>query len=63
MMKRELTLSPELATAIAELRQRVEDAWDNLSQNDIRHLYDHLHVTIHACIAAREGYTHGWLAR
>ena len=38
MMKRELTLSPEPATTIAELRQRVQDALDNLSQDDIRHL-------------------------
>ena len=34
-MKRELTLSPDHATIIAELRQRVQDAWDSLSQDDI----------------------------
>ena len=28
------------ATTIDELRQRVEDAWVNPSQDDIRHLYD-----------------------
>ena len=28
----------------AELQQRVQDAWDNLSQDDIRHLYGRLHV-------------------
>ena len=56
MMKRELILSPESATTIAELRQRMQDAWDNLSQEDIRHLYDSLHVRIHACVAARGGY-------
>ena len=39
-----LTLSPEPAITIAELRQRVQDAWDNLSQDDIRHLYDSLHA-------------------
>ena len=38
MMKREHTLSPKPTTAIAELRQRVQDAWDNLSQDDIWHL-------------------------
>ena len=37
-MKRELTLSPEPATTIAKLRQWVQGAWDNLSQDDIRHL-------------------------
>ena len=37
-MKRELSLSQEPAITIAELRQRVQDAWDNLSQDDIRHL-------------------------
>ena len=31
MMKRELTLSPEPSTTVAELRQWVQDAWDNLS--------------------------------
>ena len=55
MMKREFTLSPEPATIIADLRQRVQDAWDNLSQDDIRHLYDRLHARIHACVAARGG--------
>ena len=55
MMKRELSLSPEPVTTIVELRQWMQDAWDNLSQDDIRHLYDHLHARIHACVAAREG--------
>ena len=54
-MKRELTLSPETARTIAELRQRVQDAWENLSQDDIRHFYDRLHDRIHACITARGG--------
>ena len=45
------------ATTITELRQQVHDAWDNLSQDDIRHLYDHLHARIHVPIAAREGST------
>ena len=57
MMKWELTVSPEPATTIAELRQRVQDAWDNLSQDDIQHLHDHLHGRIHACFAARRWYT------
>ena len=42
---------------IAELRQQVQDAWDNLSQDNILHLYDCLHARIHACITARGGYT------
>ena len=49
--------SPEPATAIAELRQRWQDAWENLSQDDIRHLYDRLHARIHTCGAARGEYT------
>ena len=57
MMKRELTLSPEPSTTIAELRQWVQDAWDNLSQDNSLHLHDHLHARIHACVAARGGYT------
>ena len=54
MIKRELIF---LATIIAELRQRVQDAWESLSQDDIRQLYDRLHARIHAFFAAREGYT------
>ena len=57
MMNSELTLSPEPAKTIAELRQRLHDAWDNVSQDDIRHLYDRFHVRIRACVAARGGYT------
>ena len=53
MRKRELTLSPESATTIAELQQSVEDAWDNLSQDVIRYFYDRLHARIHACVSAR----------
>ena len=53
MMKWELTLSPEPATIIAELRQRVQDALVILSQDDIRHLYDRFHARIHTCVAAR----------
>ena len=55
MMKQELTLSREPATTIAKLRQWVQDSWDDLSQDDNRHLYDRLHVRIHARVAAREG--------
>ena len=56
-MKRELTFSPEPATIIAELRQWVQDAWDNLSQDDIQHLYDRFHANIHACITESGGHT------
>ena len=41
---------------MAKLRQQVQDAWDNLPQDDIRHLYDCLHARIHACIAVIGGY-------
>ena len=37
MMKWELTHSPEPATTIAELRQRMQDSWDSLPEGDIRH--------------------------
>ena len=56
-MKRELILPPEPTTTIAELRQRVQDSLDNLSQDDIGHLYDRLHVKIYACVAAGGDYT------
>ena len=39
---------------MAKLRQQVQDSWDNLSQDDIQHLYDHKHARIHACIDARD---------
>ena len=55
MMKWGLTLSPEPAATIAELRQHVEDAWNKLEQNGIRHFYDYLHVRTHTCIAIRGG--------
>ena len=55
MMKRELNLSPEPVTTIAEFRQRVQDTWDNLSQVDIWHLYDCLRARTHICIAAIGG--------
>ena len=35
---------------IVELRQHVQDAWDNLLQDDTWHLYDHFHERIHACM-------------
>ena len=57
MTEKELPLCPEPATTIAKLQQWVQGAWDDLSQDDIRHLYDHLYARIHAYIAARSGYT------
>ena len=54
MMKWELHLFPGPTTTIAKLQQ-VQDDWDNLSQDEIRQLYYHLHVRIHACIAIRGG--------
>ena len=50
-----LTLSPKPVTTIAELWQWVQDAWDSLLQDDIQHLYDHLHARIHTCISATGG--------
>ena len=47
LMKRKVTRSPEPARTVSELRQRVQDAWDNPSQDDIRYLYDLLHAIIH----------------
>ena len=57
MIKLENTISPEPATTTAELQQRLQDAWVNLLQDDIQHLYDHLHAGIYACAATRGGYT------
>ena len=54
MIKWELTLSPEPVTIIAELQQWVQDAWDNLSQDDIQHLYNCLHARIHTSIATKQ---------
>ena len=53
MIKLEITLSREPTTILSELRQPVQDAWDDLSQHDIRHLYDRLLARILACVTAR----------
>ena len=53
VMKRELTLPPEPGATISELRQRLQDAWNDLLQDDILYLYDRFHARIYACIAAR----------
>ena len=60
MCKQSVDMSSQLPTGIhcdpvqmAEFRQQVHDAWDNLSQDDIRHLYDCLHVRTHSCVGAR----------
>ena len=37
---------------MAELEQKVQNAWDNLLQDTIWHLYHNLHAQIHACIAS-----------
>ena len=42
------------------MRLWMQDAWDNLSQDDVRLLYDRLHAIIHACIAARGQYIVYW---
>ena len=42
---------------MTEVRQQVQDARDNLSQYGIQRLYDRLNARIHACVAARGGYT------
>ena len=57
MMTQDLTLSPEPATAIPELQQWLQDAWDILLQDDIWHSYNHLHAIIYTCVIARGGYT------
>ena len=54
LMKWELTLSPEPVTT---MQQQVQDAWNNVLQEDIRPVHDRLHLRIHACIAARWVYT------
>ena len=48
-----LIRSPEPVTIIVELRQRVQDAWDNLLQDGIRCLYGRFLARLHACVAAR----------
>ena len=38
---------------MAELQKQVQDAWHSLLQDDIWHVYECLHVRIHACVATR----------
>ena len=56
MMQRERTGFPETATTISDLQQQVQGAWNNLSQDYIRHLYDRLHARIHDCVVSRGVY-------
>ena len=44
MMKRELTLFPKSDATIAELRQRMQDAWDNLLRDNILHFFNWLFI-------------------
>ena len=55
MLKKQIALSPVPATTIAELRQRVQDSWDNLSQDDIRHFNDRVNARMHVCVVAKGG--------
>lgn len=57
MVVRQVTRATRPPTTLTELREQVEQAWNNVSQDSIRHLYDRLDARVSACIAARGGYT------
>jgi hypothetical protein len=46
-MKQELSLSPESATNITELRLHIQNFWDNLQRITIQHLYYRVNAIIH----------------
>ena len=57
MVGRQVTRATRPPTTLAKLREQVEEAWDKVPQDIIRHLYDRLDERVSACIAARGGYT------
>lgn len=47
-----LTCSLNSPTTLARLNQQIQDIWNNISQDDIHHLYGHIPVRVQVCINA-----------
>ncbi|GBM17306.1 hypothetical protein AVEN_237291-1 [Araneus ventricosus] len=54
---RQLQRHPQPALTVPVLTDQVQQAWNSISQTDIRHLYDTMHSRLHACIQNSGGYT------
>ncbi|GBM00064.1 hypothetical protein AVEN_214131-1 [Araneus ventricosus] len=54
---RQLQRHPQPALTVPVLTDQVQQAWNSISQTDIRHLYDTMHARLHAFIQNSGGYT------
>ncbi|GFT58477.1 uncharacterized protein TNCV_3656471 [Trichonephila clavipes] len=54
---RQLQHHPQLTLIVPVLIQQVQQAWNSIPQNSIRHLYDTLHARLQVCIQISGGYT------
>ncbi|GBM99280.1 hypothetical protein AVEN_142276-1 [Araneus ventricosus] len=54
---RQLQRRPQSALTVPVLTDQVQQAWNSISQTDIRHLYNTMHARFHACIQNSGGYT------
>ena len=54
---RQLRRHPQPALTVADLTDRVQQAWNSIPQNVIRHLYDTMPGRLHACINNRGDYS------
>ncbi len=57
MIGRRLRANPEPALTIPQLRAQVEQAWNDITQDEIRNLFDRMNNRVNACIRARGGHT------
>ena len=54
---RQIQRHPQPALTVTDLTDQVQQAWNSIPQNDIRHLYDTMHARLHACIQNRDDYS------
>lgn len=52
-----MTCSVSLHISLAVLHQQAKEVWNNVSQDDVCHLYNHRHVAVEVCVNAQGGYT------
>ncbi|GFW26132.1 uncharacterized protein TNCV_3396281 [Trichonephila clavipes] len=54
---RQLQHHPQPGLNVPVMTQQVQQAWNSISQIDIRHLYNTMHARLQACIQNSGGYT------
>ena len=57
IIKRQLQHHPQPTLTIPVLAEQVQQAWNFITQSDIRHLYDTMHARLKACIRNSGDYT------